>query len=365
MTAATLCVALAVSCTGKQVKGVSKGSKSKFDSLSYAIGTDIVSSLKMQMRDVPFDYKAACEALEVAALDKKPMVVDGDTLTHDRAVGMLREYMMTKRAQRASEIKARKAEADSIALAAGQTPEPVSDDFADPEMFESESERMTLSYALGTDIGNSLKNVQFPLQATWVIEAITDGVDGKGRMTREEASDYLDYYFNKKIPAENRAESEKWLSKIERKSGVKKTESGILYKIEKAGDEEVKAVDDRDVVKVHYKGTLPDGTVFDASRYEDMPAERQEMMRRYRPDNYDENDPVEFPLNRVIRGWTEGMKLVGKGGKITLWIPSELAYGERASMPIGPNRALRFDVELIDVIPHAAPAKKADEQSAE
>ena len=72
----------------------------------------------------------------------------------------------------------------------------------------------------------------------------------------------------------------------------------------------------------------------------------------YHPDQEGKDSPIEFPLNGVIKGWTEGMKLIGKGGKITLWIPAELAYGERgAGQNIGPNMALRFDVELLEVNP--------------
>jgi FKBP-type peptidyl-prolyl cis-trans isomerase FkpA len=112
----------------------------------------------------------------------------------------------------------------------------------------------------------------------------------------------------------------------------------------------VKAVNDEDVVKVLYTGRTKDGKVFDSNRWADMPAERQEMIKSYQPDQAEKDNPIEFPLNRVIKGWTEGMKLVGKGGKITLWIPSELAYGQQgAGQDIGPNQALRFDVELLEV----------------
>ena len=103
-------------------------------------------------------------------------------------------------------------------------------------------------------------------------------------------------------------------------------------------------------MKVLYTGRTKDGKVFDSNRWADMPAERQEMIKNYQPDQAEKDNPIEFPLNRVIKGWTEGMKLVGKGGKITLWIPSDLAYGERgAGQDIGPNQALFFEVELLEV----------------
>ena len=110
---------------------------------------------------------------------------------------------------------------------------------------------------------------------------------------------------------------------------MKKTESGLLYRIDRAGDESLKPRAE-DVVNVDYEGKLRDGSVFDSS--------------------YERGEPTEFPLNAVIKGWTEGLQLVGKGGKITLWIPAELAYGERgAGQSIGPNEALRFDIELLNV----------------
>ncbi len=122
------------------------------------------------------------------------------------------------------------------------------------------------------------------------------------------------------------------------KNNADSTASGIVYLIQDSGSD-VRATSDRDTVKVNYRGTLIDGTEFD------------------------KNEGAQFPLNRVIRGWTEGMKLVGEGGKITLVIPANLAYGERGPQAIGTNATLLFDVDLLEVHPYvekveAAPAKK-------
>ncbi|EDY22209.1 peptidylprolyl isomerase FKBP-type [Chthoniobacter flavus Ellin428] len=113
------------------------------------------------------------------------------------------------------------------------------------------------------------------------------------------------------------------------KEGVKTTPSGLEYKIVKEGTGKSPAA--ADTVLVHYRGTLLDGTEFDSS--------------------YKRNEPISFPLNRVIPGWTEGLQLLKEGGKAILYIPSNLAYGERGTPggPIGPNETLIFEVELLKV----------------
>ena len=125
-------------------------------------------------------------------------------------------------------------------------------------------------------------------------------------------------------------EGNKFAAEFAKKDGVKKTASGLLYRVEKAGSGN--AINATDVVKVHYTGKLPDGTVFDSS--------------------VQRGTPAEFPLNQVIKGWTEGLQLVKKGGKIELVLPPDLAYGkDGAGASIPPNSTLYFDVEVLDVIP--------------
>ena len=122
---------------------------------------------------------------------------------------------------------------------------------------------------------------------------------------------------------------EAFLKENKTKEGVKTTASGLQYKIVKEGTgSNPKA---SDTVKVNYRGTLLDGTEFDSS--------------------YKRNEPISFPLNRVIPGWTEGLQLVKEGGKVILYIPSRLAYGTSGTPggPIGPNETLIFEVELLKI----------------
>lgn len=113
-----------------------------------------------------------------------------------------------------------------------------------------------------------------------------------------------------------------------KKEGVTVTDSGLQYEILKEGDGEKPGPTDK--VKVHYHGTLIDGTVFDSS--------------------VDRGEPISFPLNGVIKGWTEGVQLMPVGSKFRFLIPADLAYGERGSPPvIGPNQPLFFEVELLDI----------------
>jgi FKBP-type peptidyl-prolyl cis-trans isomerase FkpA/FKBP-type peptidyl-prolyl cis-trans isomerase FklB len=119
-----------------------------------------------------------------------------------------------------------------------------------------------------------------------------------------------------------------FLKENAKKEGVKTTSSGLQYKITKEGTgKNPKATD---TVVVHYKGTTIDGKEFDSS--------------------YKRGEPTEFPLNAVIKGWTEGLMYLSEGGKATLYIPSELAYGKRgAPGAIGPDETLIFEVELIKI----------------
>ncbi len=346
--------AVMVSCSGGQQQGlISTGDSSKMDSLSYALGANVAFSVKYQMADVPFDFNVMTEGLEDAAFDKS-------NVTAEEAISLLQAYFMETRAERAAIVEAKRNEADSVAIAGGADAAEVAEARAalkaDADMFESEAQREELSYAFGVDLGTNIKNAEIPIQTYWVKSALKDVNNDSSKLDEQAAMACLQNYFSVVRPAEMAEISAENLAKIEKKSGVKKTESGLLYKVEVEGDSDVMAVNDTDVVKVNYTGRLVrTDKVFDTSRFADRSAEQQEAMKAQDPDGYDQDSPIEFALNRVIPGWTEGMKLVGKGGRISLWIPAELAYGTNgAGRDIGPNEALYFDVEVVDVNPTAA-----------
>lgn len=156
----------------------------------------------------------------------------------------------------------------------------------------------------------------------------------EGVMSQDEIMAVTNSYLQElqeKRRTENIEAGQAFLEENKQKEGVVETESGLQYKVIEEGDGDSPTA--QNVVSVHYEGTLIDGTVFDSS--------------------YERNQPAEFPLNRVIPGWTEGVQLMKEGATYEFYIPANLAYGERAPQgsPIGPNETLIFKVELLEVKP--------------
>ena len=151
-------------------------------------------------------------------------------------------------------------------------------------------------------------------------------------MTAEEATEWLNKTMEAKAAEKNKdaaAKGEAFLAENAKREGVFVTESGLQYEVVTMGEGEKPTAES--TVKVHYHGTLIDGTVFDSS--------------------VQRGEPIEFPLNGVIKGWTEGLQLMPVGSKFILYIPYQLAYGERgAGELIGPYEALIFEVELLEIV---------------
>jgi FKBP-type peptidyl-prolyl cis-trans isomerase len=200
------------------------------------------------------------------------------------------------------------------------------------------------------NIGLNLSRQKVDVNPDVLVAGIKDAIAGKPQLTQDQVKDVMQQFEKdmeqkqKQAGDKNKTEGEKFLADNKNKPGVKTTASGLEYKVEKEGTgPQPKATD---MVTVNYRGTLIDGTEFDSS--------------------YKRGQPATFPLNGVIKGWTEGLQLMKQGGKYQFFVPSNLAYGERAVGPdIAPNATLVFEVELLDVKPPPTPAPRASAPGAQ
>ena len=192
------------------------------------------------------------------------------------------------------------------------------------------------SYLIGVNFGSWIKGNNFgDINYNEMVKGIKDWMKAEGtpqdsaffkqfKVDPNQMNEVLDGYIQKRrayTGALNKEKGENYIANFLKEDGAQQTESGLAYRIIEPGSEK-KAVSDKDTVWVDYKGTKLDGTVFD------------------------QNDNINFTLDRVIKGWTEGMMLVGEGGKVQLVIPGDLAYGEYGNRGIEPNSTLIFDVTL-------------------
>ena len=197
------------------------------------------------------------------------------------------------------------------------------------DQFKTERDR--IGYAIGMNIGLGFQKQHVdvdPAQVAAGLKAVLAGKDAL--LTEEEMAQTLKAFqqqLYQEMVQRNTQESKAFLEKNAKAEGVVTLESGLQYKVLASG--EGKSPKENSTVQVHYRGTLIDGTEFDSS--------------------YSRGKPASFPVNGVIPGWTEALKLMKEGDKWQLAIPSQLAYGERGNQRIPPNSALIFDVELIKV----------------
>lgn len=212
------------------------------------------------------------------------------------------------------------------------------------EVVTLQTEQDKQSYAFGVSIGGYLKqNIEqsqefgISLSTDLIQQAITDTLAGEQKLTDEEAQGLLqklDQQRKAAVEEKKQADSAKFkdegaafLAENAKKEGIQVTESGLQYQVITLGEGEKPSATDE--VTVHYTGTLLDGTKFDSS--------------------VDRGEPASFPLNRVIKGWTEGLQLMPVGSKYTFYIPYDLAYGDNGTGRIPPYATLVFDVELIAI----------------
>ncbi|PJG60549.1 FKBP-type peptidyl-prolyl cis-trans isomerase [Aeromonas cavernicola] len=245
--------------------------------------------------------------------------------------------------------------ASTTAEVKAQAAKPADAPKADAKSFEEQS-GYAIGLSMGRYIANTLERQQelgIKLDNAVILKGVTDGLGKNASMTDEDIQKVLQSYDAKvneltkakaeKDAVENLKKGADFLAENAKKDGVKSTESGLQYLVEKMGSgAKPKATD---VVKVHYTGTLTDGTKFDSS--------------------VDRGEPATFPLNQVIPGWTEGVQLMPVGSKFKFFVPAKLGYGEHGAGAIPANAVLVFDVELLSIeqpaapVTPAAPAEKA------
>jgi len=201
-----------------------------------------------------------------------------------------------------------------------------------------QSHKDKVSYAFGVDLARDLKRQKEDLNVDLLVRALTDALAGKNLLITDEevtatlktveAEQKHDFEHAKMMIAErNRKAVEAFVAENVKKEGVVTLPSGLQYKILKQGDGKMPMLDDH--VVCHYRGTLVDGTEFDSS--------------------YKRNQPATLPVKGVMAGWTQALQMMPVGSKWQIFIPPQLAYGERSVSGIGPNAMLIFEVELISI----------------
>ncbi len=196
-----------------------------------------------------------------------------------------------------------------------------------------------VSYIIGTQIGQNFKRQGIEIRVELLMQGLTDAMKDKELMLSKEEVKKVMTSFQKRMQAKqqerqkteamtNRVEGTAFLIDNKKKKGVKELPSGLQYKIIKKGTGQTPTANSR--VKTHYRGTLINGTEFDSS--------------------YKRNQPATFPVRGVIKGWTEALLLMGEGAKWELYIPANLAYGERGRPGIPPNSTLIFEIELLEIV---------------
>jgi FKBP-type peptidyl-prolyl cis-trans isomerase FklB len=212
------------------------------------------------------------------------------------------------------------------------------------EAVSLKTQRDKISYIIGMDAGSNFKKQSIDIDADIFMKGFKDALSGnKAALSDDETREAMNAFREermkqheekvKKITEKNKTEGEAFLAENKKKEGVVTLLSGLQYKIIKEGDGKIPQ--EEDTVTVNYRGSLVDETEFDSS--------------------YKRGNPATFPVNGVILGWQEALKLMKVGSKWQLFVPAGLAYGEQGTgNTIGPNSTLIFEVELLSIEEHGS-----------
>ncbi len=199
-----------------------------------------------------------------------------------------------------------------------------------------ESDMDKVSYGMGLNIGKNLKQQELAMNVDAIAAGMRDALAGQQQLDDDVIKVAAEAVRDRELEKRNAlssaqaAKGQEFLVENAKREGVTTTESGLQYEVMTQGAGEGENPQATDIVSVHYHGTLVDGSVFDSS--------------------VERGQPTEFPLNAVIKGWTEALQLMKVGDKWKIYLPSELAYGARSPSPAIPaNSALIFEVELLEI----------------
>ena len=339
--------------------------EAEFDTLSYVMGMNLGVSLNFQQGDFDLNHDIVIENL-ASTLTKAP---DQDAAIAIRAKldefanERIRPFMMQKQFHRMVETD----RPDTLPL---------------PELYDEKYTRDEVSKWFGVDMANYVINTQMPLNVKWLVEAMRDSdnaetfeqLDSVMRISAEQMRNTMRAYVTQELPANNLKLSKEWLATIAKRSDVKPlvVDADTLYYIIRNEGGEVKASNSRDTIAVQFemftrRGTLVESTSHRAEMLRKDAQKRIDTMRAdttvaqekideaiaKMEESYEKTYTPNITLQRLgVRGATEAVKMVGKGGEITLWMPASLAYGERGNRNTLPNEAVVMTIKVVDVKPY-------------
>jgi FKBP-type peptidyl-prolyl cis-trans isomerase FklB len=298
--------------------------KDAADRSSYSLGHQIGGDLERQATEIDADFllRGLGDALSGTAPSIPPEEIQAIL------VGLKRKIETTQREQMQRMAEKHRVEGEEFLAANVENQDP-----------DREDEEPKLSYSIGYQVGGDFKRQGLEIDPELVVKGVLDAQAGsEPLMTSGEMRETLTELKQQATAAaeqqreeqarKNLADGESFLAENAEQKGVRTLPSGLQYQVLSEGEGSPPAA--TDTVTVQYRGTLIDGREFDSS--------------------YARGEPATFPLDRVIPGWTEGLQLMRPGAKYRLFVPSQLAYGERGAPPkIGPNTTLVFEVELLSV----------------